>query len=159
MMRLAPSRIALDRIGTVLSMTCALHCLLTPVLVASVSLGALSWLAGEGTEATLLAAATALAAVVLGWGWRAHRRLESLGLFAVALMLVGAGRFLVPEAAETPMVVAGGLSIALAHVVNARLCRSCASCRMAAGADPPRPPTSGATQLAAYSVTQPPLAP
>jgi MerC mercury resistance protein len=158
-MRLAPSRAALDRIGTVLSMACALHCLLTPVLVGSVSLGALSWLAGEGTEFTLLSAAAMLAAVVLGWGWHAHRRLDSLGLFAAALMLIGAGRFLVPEAAETPMVVAGGLSIALAHLVNARLCRSCTRCQMAAGADPPRPPTSGVAQLAARSVTQPPLAP
>ncbi len=100
-------------------MTCALHCLLTPVLVASVSLGALGWLAGEGTELTLLSLATILAAVVLGWGWHAHRRLGSLGLFVVALMLIGAGRFFAPASAETPMVVAGGLSIALAHVVNA----------------------------------------
>jgi MerC mercury resistance protein len=158
-MRLAPSRAALDRIGTVLSMTCALHCLITPVLVASVSLGALSWLAGEGTEITLLSAAATLAAVVLVWGWHAHRRLESLGLFAAALMLVGAGRFLVPEAAETPMVVADGLSIALAHVVNARLCQSCARCRTAAGAEPPQPSTSGVTQLPARLVTQPSLAP
>ena len=119
----------------------------------------LSWLAGEGTEITLLSAAATLAAVVLVWGWHAHRRLESLGLFAAALMLVGAGRFLVPETAETPMVVAGGLSIALAHVVNARLCQSCARCRTAAGAEPPQPSTSGVTQLPARPVTQPSLAP
>jgi hypothetical protein len=158
-MRYARSGAALDRIGVVLSMTCALHCLLTPVLVASVSFGALGWLAGEGTEVALLSVATTLAAVVLGRGWHVHRRLESLGLFAVALMLVGAGRFLASEAAETPMVVAGGLSIALAHVVNARLCRSCTGCRMTAGADPPRPSTSGVTKLAARPVTRPPLAP
>jgi MerC mercury resistance protein len=158
-MRLAPSRAALDWIGSFLSITCALHCLLTPLLVASVSLGALGWLAGEGAEVTLLSAAATLAVVVLGWGWRSHRRLESLGLFAVALILVSAGRFLVPEAAETPMVVAGGLSIALAHVLNARLCRSCTRCRIAAGADPPRLSTSVVTQLTARSVTRPPLAP
>jgi hypothetical protein len=93
----AQSRATLDRIGVALSMSCALHCLFTPLLVASVS----------------------------------------LGLFGVALVLIGAGRFLAPEPAETPMVVAGGLSIALAHVVNARLCRLCTGCQAAAGANLP----------------------
>ncbi len=51
-------------------MTCALHCLLTPLLVASVSLGAIGWLASEGMELALLSLATTLAAAVLGWGWR-----------------------------------------------------------------------------------------
>jgi MerC mercury resistance protein len=130
----AQSRATLDRIGVALSMSCALHCLFTPLLVASVSLGAIGRLASEGTELALLSLATTLAAVVLVWGWHAHRRLGSLGLFAVALVLIGAGRFLAPEPAETPMVVAGGLSIALAHVVNARLCRLCTGCQAAAGA-------------------------
>ena len=133
----AQSHATLDRIGATLSMTCALHCLLTPLLVASVSLGALGWLASEGTELALLSLATTLAAVVLVWGWQVHRRLGSLGLFAVALVLIGAGRFVAPETAETPMVVAGGLSIALAHVVNARLCRHCSGCQAAAGANLP----------------------
>jgi MerC mercury resistance protein len=153
-MRPAPIPAAFDRLGAVLSMTCAIHCLLTPVLVGSVSLGTLSCLAGEGTEVTLLSAAAILAAVVLGWGWHTHRQLGSLALFAVALMLVGAGRFLVPEVAETPMVVVGGLSIAVAHVVNADLCRSCTNCRMVAGADPSRSSTSGATRPVARPVTQ-----
>jgi len=142
------SRTTFDRIGTVLSTTCALHCLLTPLLVAWVSLGALDWLAGEGMELALLSLAATLAAVVLGWGWHAHRRPDSLGLFAVALMLIGAGRFLAPEPAETPMVVAGGLSIALAHVVNARLCRLCTGCQAAAGAHLPPGLSPGATQSA-----------
>jgi hypothetical protein len=152
-------RAKLDQIGTVLSMTCALHCLLTPLLIASVSLGALGWLAGEETEHALLSLATTLAAVVLGWGWHAHRRPDPIGLFAVALGLIGAGRFLAPEIAETPMVVAGGLSIALAHLVNARLCRLCSRCRPSAGADDPPLSSPGATQSDTGPVTQPGLAP
>ena len=133
----ARSRAALDRIGTVLSITCALHCLFTPFLVATVSLGAIGSLASEGTELALLALATSLAAVALVLGWRIHRRPGSLGLFAIALSLIGLGRFVAPESAETPMVVAGGLSIALAHVINARFCRLCAGCRAAAESNIP----------------------
>ena len=125
-------------------MTCALHCLFMPVLAASASLGALGWLAGEDTELVLLSLASTLAAAVLVWGWHGHRRLGALALGAVALVLISAGRFLAPEAAETPMVVAGGLSIALAHVVNSRFCRVCTRCQDAAGplSTPPsiRPP-------------------
>jgi hypothetical protein len=123
------SRTTFDRIGAALSLTCALHCLFMPVLAASASLGALGWLAGEDTELVLLSLATTLAAAVLVWGWHGHRRLGALALGAVALVLISAGRFLAPESAETPLVVAGGLSIALAHVVNSRFCRFCTRCQ------------------------------
>jgi hypothetical protein len=140
----AHSRTTFDRIGATLSLTCALHCLFMPVLAASASLGALGWLAGEDTELVLLSLASTLAAAVLVWGWHWHRRLGALALGAVALVLISAGRFLAPEAAETPMVVAGGLSIALAHVVNSRFCRLGTRCQDAAGplSRPPsiRPP-------------------
>jgi hypothetical protein len=129
----AQSGVKIDRIGAALSLTCALHCLLTPLLVASVSFGTLGWLSSEGTETTLLAATVTLAAVVLVRGWHAHRRLEPIGLFAVALALIGSGRFFVPESIETPMVVAGSVAIALAHLVNARLCPACAVCTVTVG--------------------------
>jgi MerC mercury resistance protein len=134
----ARSHTIFDRIGAALSVTCALHCLLTPILLAFVSLGAVGWLASEKTEFVLLSVATTLAAVVLSWGWHVHRRLGSLGIFAVALVLIGAGGSLAPESAETPMVIAGGLSIALAHVVNSRFCRGCARRQAALEANPPQ---------------------
>jgi MerC mercury resistance protein len=142
----AQSRATLDRIGAVLSMTCVLHCLFTPLLVASVSLGAVGWMASEGMEFALLLSAMILAAVVLVWGWHSHRRLGSLGLFAFALVLIGAGRSLAPETAEMPMVVAGGLAIALAHIVNSRLCRRCTECQAVAEANHPPGSSSIAMQ-------------
>jgi MerC mercury resistance protein len=152
-------RVTLDGIGTVLSTTCAIHCLLTPLLVASASLGALGWLAGESTELTLLTLATGLAAIVLAWGWRTHHRRGPLGLFAVALAMIGVGRFLAPEAAETSMVVAGGLSIALAHVVNSRFCQSCPRCAMGDAAARSSGTTSAPTHPELWPATQPRPAP
>jgi drug/metabolite transporter (DMT)-like permease len=124
----------LDRVGRILSTTCAAHRLLMPLLVASVSLGAFGWLAVERTETALLLMTTTLAVVALGWGWNVHRRHESLGLLAVGLASIGAGRFLAPEKAETPMVVAGGVLFAAAHLVNSRLSRAGKGCRPAIGA-------------------------
>jgi len=118
-------------------MTCAVHCLLTPLLVASVSLGALGWLADEGTELVLLLLMMMVAAVVLSRGWHAHRRLDALGLFVVGLMLIAVGRCLVAKTAEMPLVVAGGLLVALAQVLNARRCWHCPECRTEAEEDRP----------------------
>jgi MerC mercury resistance protein len=153
------SSVTLDGIGTVLSTTCAIHCLLMPWLVASASLGALSWLAGETTEIILLSLAAGLAGVVLGWGWHVHCRSAPLCLFASALVLIGAGRLLVPEGAETPLVVSGGVLIALAHIVNARLHRVFTTCRKASGEEPLPESPPGMTRLDTGPVTRPRLAP
>jgi MerC mercury resistance protein len=152
-------RVTLDGIGTVLSTTCAIHCLITPLLVASASLGALGWLAGETTEFTLLSLAMILAAVVLGWGWHVHCRSAPLCLFASAMVLIGAGRLLVPEVAETPLVVSGGALIALAHIVNARLHRLCSTCQKASGEEPLPESPQGMTRIDAGPATRPRLAP
>jgi MerC mercury resistance protein len=158
-MKQSRSFVTLDGIGTVLSTTCAIHCLITPLLVASASLGALGWLAGETTEFTLLSLAMILAAVVLGWGWHVHCRSAPLCLFASAMVLIGAGRLLVPEVAETPLVVSGGALIALAHIVNARLHRRCSMFWKATEQEPLSESPLGMTRLDAGSATQPRLAP
>jgi hypothetical protein len=126
----------LDRIGMGLSMTCAIHCLLTPALAATAALGVFTSVADEGSESFLLGTALVTAVVSLTLGWREHGRLGAFGCVAVAVALIGVGRCLA-TAAETPLVVAGGMSIALAHFVNAKLCRRCIACRSTTGDDRP----------------------
>jgi len=131
----APPRSPLDGVGIVLSTACAVHCVLTPLLVVSASQGVLHWLASEQVESAFLTLALTTALVALGCGWRQHRRLESIGLFAVAAAMVSAGRTLVSDQAERVLVVGGGLMVALAHVVNASLCRCCTRCGPTQAAD------------------------
>ncbi len=145
--------VTLDGIGTALSTTCAIHCLLTPLLLASTSLGALGWLAGETTEFILLSFAMTLAAAVLGWGRHVHGRSAPLCLFASALILIGAGRLVVPEVVEMPLVVSGGALLALAHIVNARLHRLGSPCRKATGQEPPPELPLGMSRLDAGPAT------
>jgi hypothetical protein len=109
-----------------------IHCLLTPVLAATAALGVFTRVIKEGSESFLVGVALVTAVVSLGIGWREHGRLGAFGCVAVAVALIGIGRNLA-TAAETPLVVAGGVSIALAHFVNAILCRRCIACRSTTG--------------------------
>ena len=57
---------AIDRAGVVLSLSCGLHCGVTPLLLGAVVGLPFGWLLEESTEALLLTAAIGTAAVSLG---------------------------------------------------------------------------------------------
>ena len=116
---IAAIRNRLDRVGIVLSGLCALHCILSIVLVSALGLGGQALLAPSIHEIGL-ALAVAVGAVTLGIGaWR-HGALGPLliGTCGVALMasalLVGHG---LPEALLT---IAGVVLVAAAHIRNLR---------------------------------------
>ncbi len=122
---------AIDRAGVVLSLSCALHCGVTPLLLLGVVVGLpFGWLLEESTEALLLTAAIGTAAVSLGPSyWRLHRRKRCLGLFAAGVTFVALAKLgPVVEALEPAAVVSGSALIAAAHIVNLRLCQQCAIC-------------------------------
>ena len=116
---IAAIRNRLDRVGIVLSGLCALHCILSIVLVSALGLGGQALLAPSIHEIGL-ALAVAVGAVTLGIGaWR-HGAPGPLliGTCGVALMtsalLVGHG---LPEALLT---IAGVVLVAAAHIRNLR---------------------------------------
>ncbi|RUL82794.1 MerC domain-containing protein [Tautonia sociabilis] len=137
-MSLAALRPSIDRIGVALSASCAVHCLLTPLLLAVSSAGLLSWLADERLELGLIAAALLIGVIGIGTGCVRHRRYGLIALPAVAIALIAASRLLEESPAETALVVVGGLTLAAAHVVNLYFCRRCESCSPVAssGFDP-----------------------
>jgi hypothetical protein len=121
----------LDRLGAAASLTCAAHCAAAPLLIRLLPLVGLGFLAKEQPE-------WALAGLSLGVGIlslipsyaRRHRQWRPLLLFAFGAGLIIVVRWLVEEGSrpETPATALGALLIAFAHVVNRRLCRSCAAC-------------------------------
>ena len=119
-----------DRAGMVVSISCGLHCALTPVVAGFAATSSLGWVFGETTELWLLGGAVAIGLLSLCLGyWLHHRRNRCFGWFftGVTLLLFAklgpAGEGLEPWA-----VGAGAIAIAVAHAVNIRLCRSCADC-------------------------------
>lgn len=114
-----------DRFGATGSLLCALHCALTPLLLAALpSLGLSLWFDGS-VEGALVAFVSLLGVFSLGWSYRRHRALRALGLLLPGLVALWAGLLYAPlhESAVPHAVVMtfGGTLVGLAHLLNLRL--------------------------------------
>jgi len=115
----------IDRLGATGSLLCAVHCALTPVLLAAApSLGLSLWFDG-GLERTLVMFVTLVALASLGWSYMRHRALRALGILLPGLAALWAGLLYAPlhEAVVPHAVVMtfGGTLVGLAHLMNLRL--------------------------------------
>lgn len=115
----------IDRLGATGSLLCAVHCALTPLLLAAApSLGLSLWFDG-GLERTLVMFVTLVALASLGWSYLRHRALRALGILLPGLAALWAGLLYAPlhEAVVPHAVVMtfGGTLVGLAHLMNLRL--------------------------------------
>ncbi|WP_411834353.1 MerC domain-containing protein [Pseudoxanthomonas mexicana] len=115
----------IDRFAATGSLLCALHCALTPLLLAAIpSLGLSIWM-GDGFERGFVLFVTVLGLFSLIWGYRRHRAFRALGMLLAGLAALWAGVLYVPlhESAVPHAVVMtlGGTLVAIAHLVNLRL--------------------------------------
>jgi len=104
---------------------CALHCALTPLLLAALpALGLTVWFDGS-LEWALVLFVTLLGMFSLGWSYRRHRALRALGLLVPGLLALWVGLLYPPLHQSTvPHAVVmtfGGTLVGLAHLVNLRL--------------------------------------
>jgi multisubunit Na+/H+ antiporter MnhC subunit len=115
----------LDRFGATGSLVCALHCALTPLLLAAIpSLGLSVWL-GDGFERGFVTFVTVLGLFSMVWGYRRHRVFRALGMLLAGLAALWAGVLYAPlHQALIPHAIVmsvGGTLVGLAHLVNLRL--------------------------------------
>ena len=152
MKHLEMRHIDLDKAGASASLACAVHCALMPLAVTLLPLLGASFFASERMEWTLLGTSALLGSSSLCLGYREHRRRQALLILSLGLTALVLGRLLEEHhftLAGVVGVVAGGCTVAAAHFVNRRLCRSCRVCRTQAGPgqlrerikSPPRPPS------------------
>lgn len=119
---------ALDKLGATLSLACALHCALLPVLIVALPMLGLSFLTWHGFEHTIIVITLSLALLSVVLGCRIHGLKRLLGLPFLALIL-----FLVALSSHEPLTHAifstcAGLCLVAAHIINRKLCKSCLSC-------------------------------
>jgi hypothetical protein len=143
----------LDRVGAVASLACALHCAAIPILVSLSAGGVLSIIDNRPVEWGLVLLAGAVGTVSAWRGYRQHgNKTVALVLAVAALGLVLATGFRPDVATDDPEQFVAWLSrgaaaapsstdrlvtwifplmgvvIAVAHLVNLRLCRACRAC-------------------------------
>jgi uncharacterized membrane protein YoaK (UPF0700 family) len=101
------------------------------LLIGLLPLVGLGFLAEEQTEWALAGLSIGVGGLSLIPSYaRKHRRWRPLLLFAFGVGLIIAVRLLAKEGwrLEAPVMAFGALMIACAHIINLRLCRSCAAC-------------------------------
>lgn len=119
--RVSTIAVAADRMGATASLLCALHCALLPFVLALLPLLGLGFLADHRFERIFVACAAALASVTIFTAWRRHRKLHALFLLVPGIALLLSGIVIDIDRREwlhTALVVAGGVLVASAHIVN-----------------------------------------
>ncbi len=105
-----------DFMGFSASLLCAVHCAALPFLLTLAPLAGLQFLRNPWVEYALILISFGIACYALIPGYRRHHR-KPLALILVLLgfLLIGAARFLEPEAVLTS---SGAVLIAIAHLIN-----------------------------------------
>ncbi len=106
-------------------MICAVHCALTPLLLAAIpSLGLSIWL-GDSVERGFVVFVTVVGLFSLMWGYRRHRAFRALTLLLLGLGLLWLGLLYGPlhhsAVPHAVVMTLGGAFVGLAHIVNLRL--------------------------------------
>ena len=121
----------IDKLGIVSSTTCAIHCLVLPLVITFIPYLGLSFFANETFEIIMLVTSIILSMFSICFGYKTHKNKKITLLFSVGLSLLILGRY-VHENNYTPasalILFLGGIIIALSHYINKKLCNSCASC-------------------------------
>lgn len=113
-----------DRVGMFGSLLCAVHCALLPLVIAglpALGLGTMPWI---DIDQAFTVFATLLGITTLTWGWRRHREIHAWVVLVPGVALMWLGSFTglhLHSFGHTVVMVAGGLAVAAAHLVNLRL--------------------------------------
>ncbi|MCU1260986.1 MAG: hypothetical protein JWO80_3871 [Bryobacterales bacterium] len=122
---------ALDQAGAVVSLACAIHCALMPIAFGLLAVLGSQWMASSVFEWSIVGLSAVLGLFSLVPSYRnKHREPRCLIFFLTGLSLILIARLLLSSHMkfEIPTVVCGGVLIAVAHILNRRLCESCVGC-------------------------------
>ena len=116
---ISPIRRRLDRAGIFLSGACALHCLLSILLVSGLGLGGELFFAPDIHRVGLVLA-TLIAGVAIGWGALRHRMAAPFAIAMTGLTFMG-GALAVPHGVkEAVLTIIGVALVSLGHILNLR---------------------------------------
>ena len=127
----------LDKAGMVASITCAVHCMIMPLIITLLPIFGLSLFATEEFEWFLLMISAILGMVSLCFGFKKHKSYRAFSFLGIGLTLIVIGRLMHEHVNHLKVfvfdlylvfLVVGAVSVALSHWLNNKLCNSCNSC-------------------------------
>jgi hypothetical protein len=118
-----------DLVGISTSTLCAIHCAVTPLLLTALPLVRLKFLAHPAIEITVIALSMFIGVTSLLQGHRKHHgKFIALLILIAGFAMIFAGHFVLPEPYGELAIPSGAGTVAIAHLVNWRLCRQCRLC-------------------------------
>ena len=122
---ISPIRRRLDRAGIFLSAACAVHCVLSILLVSAFGIGGELFFEPDVHRIGLVAA-TLIAGVAIGWGAVRHRVAAPFVVAMTGLTFMG-GALAVPHGIkEAVLTIIGVALVSLGHILNLRHVHSAA---------------------------------
>jgi len=121
----------LDLTGTAVSWLCVIHCLALPFFISLLPLIGLSFLLDETVEWMIIGVSVLIAAFsLLPAYFRGHGKIHTIVLFVAGIGLIVASQMAFEDelAMQIPFLLVGAGLITAAHLVNRRLCQTCARC-------------------------------
>jgi len=115
---------SLDNIGAGLSLTCAIHCIATPLLVALLPLVGMAFLISEEVHHLFIISTVALAFYSLLLGYRVHRKLKVFAVLILSFAVMVFALFHEEHDYHSVWLSFGAIGIAASHLLNKRLCRN-----------------------------------
>ena len=109
----------LDHVGIGLAGLCALHCLVTLVVISALGLGG-HFLLDENIHRIGLLLALVVGTVAIGWGLLRHRRMLPFGVAITGLALMTAALVVPHGANELLLTLVGVTLVSLGHLLNLR---------------------------------------
>jgi len=115
-----------DNIGMTASLLCAVHCAVVPLLITSLPLLGLGFLANPWFEWSMITFALCIGVYAISLSYfRVHRRLLPTLLLLLGFAIIITGHIFITSWREAIVVPIGGLLIATAHFVNYRYTGIC----------------------------------
>jgi hypothetical protein len=111
----------LDKIGICVSILCAVHCALLPLVITLLPLIGFKFLANEHFEVAIIAISLFIGYTSLRGSYRKHYNIRPLIIITQGFLVIFIGKILVSPHYEWLFLTAGGLLIATAHLYNSKL--------------------------------------
>lgn len=111
----------LDKIGICVSVLCAVHCALLPLVITLLPLIGISFLANNYFEMAIIATSLFIGYTSLRGSYRKHYNIRPLVIITQGFLVIFIGKILVAPHYEWLFLTAGGLLIATAHFYNSKL--------------------------------------
>jgi hypothetical protein len=114
----------LDQLGMGASIACAIHCAVLPIVVTSLPLIGLEFLANTWVEITMIFFSALIGTWSIGGSYSKHKKRLPMILLLSGFSLIATGHFAWHQV-ESILIPLGGFTIAAAHFINWKYIQVC----------------------------------